>query len=70
MTDEQEANLAEIKADFNKEVSLKYAKGALEHGGNIWDLTQLQLINNAMDEAVDQYVYLHTERKKILDNMQ
>lgn len=67
MTDAQERHLARILKDFAARASGKYRKGAEEHGGNLFDLTPLQLIDNAVDEAVDQVVYLLTLRSKICD---
>lgn len=46
-------------------VRTKYTKGATEHSGHIWDLSEMQLIDNAIEEAVDQLVYLLTLKDKI-----
>jgi hypothetical protein len=42
----------------------KYRKGAEEHGGFLGDMTPEDLIANAIDEAIDQLVYLLTLRDK------
>lgn len=60
MTDDQESHLASIKDAFAKRVDDKYRAGQLEHGGNLYDLSALDLINMAIDEAVDQIAYLVT----------
>lgn len=67
MTPEQEAHLQHIKDEFSKAVDAKYRNGQREHGGNMWRMSTLSLIQNAMDEAVDQYVYLRTLKDKILE---
>lgn len=67
MTYEQEEHLDDIMDEFFELVEPKYRKGAAEHGGNIWELTELELIDNAIDEAIDQFVYLYTLKQRILD---
>ena len=64
MTEEQEQHLQSIKTYFEKQSDSKYRKGQVEHGGNLFDLTPLQLLDNAIDEAVDQFVYLTTLRQQ------
>ncbi|MGH9450213.1 MAG: hypothetical protein ACRD1C_12535 [Terriglobales bacterium] len=65
MTREQAKHIQQIQRDFNLEVSPKYARGADSHGGNLWSLTPLELVDEAMAEALDQYVYLHTLREAL-----
>src|SRR6267142_7052855 len=60
MNEQQEKHLADIKATFNQIVDSKYRKGQAEHGGDLWQLTGVQLIDCAIDEAVDQVTYLLT----------
>lgn len=69
MTREQEAHLKLIKTQFVMDVDTKYRKGAAEHGGNLFDISDIKLVNEAMQEAVDQYVYLYTLRDKIRDTI-
>ncbi len=66
MTTVQEGHLSEIKSHFLYHVDTKYRKGQREHGGNLFDLTPLQLVEAALDEAVDQFTYLVTLRDKLL----
>lgn len=66
MNEQQEKHLADIKATFNQIVDSKYRKGQAEHGGDLWQLTGVQLIDCAIDEAVDQVTYLLTLREKLL----
>lgn len=67
MTDEQEEHLEDIQDEFFDLVAAKYEKGAVEHGGNIWELSELELIDNAIEEVLDQFVYLYTLKQRILD---
>lgn len=56
---------AEIATYFTKREIPKYTAGVKEHGGNIWELTALELVDNALEEAVDQFVYLYTLKQKL-----
>lgn len=65
MTPEREDHIASILKRFHERADAKYRKGQAEHGGNLWDLTKEQLIDNAIEEAVDQVVYLFTLKDKL-----
>lgn len=65
MTKEQEQHLEDIKNEFLTAVDIKYRKGQEEHGGDLADHNELWLVNAAIDETIDQYVYLYTLREKI-----
>lgn len=65
MTPEQEAHLRTVKIDFYSIVDAKYRKGQEEHGGDLTDMPVLKLIDSAIEEAVDQFVYLTTLRHKL-----
>lgn len=69
MTSEQEHHLQQIKTAFKSAVDVKYRKGQKEHGGNLFDLTSLNLIDAALDECIDQYTYLFTLRDKIKEEL-
>lgn len=62
MTPEQELHLAEIKADFIKQVDAKYRKGQEEHGGNLWK--KPGVLEMLMDECVDFFVYAYVLRQQ------
>lgn len=66
MTPKQEAHILSILQQFERQADAKYRAGQAEHGGNLWDLPLLQIIDNAIDEAVDQFIYLSTIRGKIV----
>ncbi len=65
MTPEQEAHLGRIKADFARLVDSKYRRGAAEHGGQLLDLPAVRILEQALDEAVDQLVYLLSLKEKL-----
>ena len=65
MTKKQEKHLADIKYNFAKLVDAKYRKGQKEHGGTMTELSIEYLIDCAVDEAIDQVVYLLTLRDKL-----
>lgn len=64
MTPDQEAHLARVKKAFVELVDVKYRKGQAEHGGDLHRVETLRLIDFAIDEAIDQVVYLLTIREQ------
>lgn len=69
LTPEQRTHLQDVINTFNNRVTAKYKAGVEEHGGNLWDNDSLRLIEMAIDEAVDQVVYLTTLRQKLVDHI-
>lgn len=65
MTSKQERHLLLIQRDFSVEVDAKYRAGAKEHGGDLMSKTPSELIEMAMQECIDQYVYLWTLRDSL-----
>lgn len=65
LTNEQLEHIKEILEWFNTTMPPKYTKGAVEHGGDIRDLTPIVLVENALEEALDNIVYLLTLREKL-----
>ena len=63
MDKEQKRHLSRIKESFSEIVEAKYEKGAREHGGHLWD--NPCLLDEAIDEVIDLYVYLITLREKV-----
>lgn len=63
MTPEQEAHLQLIKDSFVSAVDKKYRHGQQEHGGDLW--LKKGLIDMAIEEALDQVVYLVSLKKQI-----
>lgn len=67
MTDEQKEHVGSIILDFSRKAQAKYEAGVKEHGGNLWEVPTLDLIEYAMEEAIDEYVYLYTLKQQILN---
>jgi len=65
MTEDQEAHLHSIKSEFCYLANKKYRKGQTEHGGDLFSKTARELCDMAIDEAIDQVVYLITLRDKL-----
>jgi len=65
LTHDQEVHLHGLIKQLTLQVSAKYIKGAEEHGGNIWDISPLTLLDHAIEEAIDQCVYLITLREQV-----
>jgi hypothetical protein len=65
MSGEQERHLNSLIESFETAARSKYRKGQQEHGGNLW--TKRGLIDMAIDEAIDQVIYLLTLKKQIED---
>lgn len=63
MTPAQEDHLRTIKEQFLSLADHKYRKGQAEHGGTLWD--KQGLIDMAIDEAIDQVVYLLTLKQQL-----
>jgi len=51
-------HLDDIISEFEELATEKYEKGQLEHGGQLWQ--KEGLIDMAIDEAIDQVIYLLT----------
>lgn len=66
MTIAREAHLDHILNEAHNRLDAKYRKGQAEHGGNLWDVPTLALVDNAIDEAIDQLTYLITIREKLV----
>lgn len=65
MNPEQEQHLLDLLGEFNFRLDKTFREGAVEHGGDLRDMTPLQLIDNAIEETIDNYVYLMTLREKL-----
>lgn len=63
MSPEQEAHLARVKEQFLTAADIKYRRGQKEHGGNLHHVGVTSLLNCAIEEAIDQVVYLITLRE-------
>jgi len=64
MTLDQENHAHQIADAFRSRMLSKYKRGVEEHGGNLWEYSPDDLLEEAIDEAVDQLVYLLTLKHK------
>ena len=65
MTPRAEKHLDRILRETSLDLQLKYTRGNWEHGDNLLDMTPLQLVDEAIAEAMDQVVYLRTLKQKL-----
>ena len=65
MTPNQELHKQSIIKRVGELIDAKYRKGVNEHGGNLWDLPIRELVDNAIDEAIDQLAYLLTVKDQL-----
>ncbi len=63
MEPDQESHLQRIMARFSVALSKKYRAGQKEHGGSLW--LKRGLLDRAIEEAIDQAIYLMTLREQI-----
>lgn len=68
MDQQAEFHLARLRRQLDTQVDAKYRKGNAEHGGSLDNWDELDLVNAAIDEAIDQFVYLSTLKDRILAN--
>jgi len=66
MTNDQWNHINQIVKYFHVNALTKYENGQKEHGGNLWEKSAIELVENALDEAIDQVIYLTTLRDKLL----
>lgn len=57
MSNEQHNHFHQLIFLLERFAEPKYEKGAIEHGGNIWDLTDEQLEAAEFEEMIDLMVY-------------
>lgn len=67
LSDEQNQHINRLTDEFVSRAFHKYSAGAEEHKGNLWEKDELWLIDQAIDEAIDQFVYLVTLKEKIAE---
>lgn len=65
MDQAQEQHLDSVVNELRELVTTKYRRGQAEHGGNLWDNPPTEILDCAIDEAIDQVVYLLTLRKQL-----
>lgn len=68
MNKQQTDHLKRIIDQFNEEITAKYQAGAREHASVLSeDYTALQVMDMAIEEAIDQVTYLYTLREMMRD---
>ena len=70
MTEAQEAHALSIGDRIHAKIIKKYALGAKEHGGNLWENHPLDMIDFAIDEVTDLGVYLLTLRDQLVESVE
>lgn len=66
MSPEKEKHLHELLIVSNALMSVKYRAGDKKHGGDLRDMTVLELNEQALQENTDQRFYLLEQRLKLL----
>lgn len=66
MTEAQKQHLVHLLNKFDEMATSKYEAGAAEHGGNLWEKGILFLLDQAIAENIDQFIYLMTMRDEIM----
>ena len=64
MKQEHYEHLDKLIAEFSILASTKYQQGVKEHGGHLRNMSVNDLLDNAVDEAIDQVGYLLTLKEK------
>jgi hypothetical protein len=57
MSEEQHQHFHQLIFLLERFAEPKYEQGAIEHGGNIWDLSDEQLEAEELNEMIDLIVY-------------
>lgn len=65
MTERSAKHLDRLLDEAATRIRIKYTQGNLEHGGDLLDKGLIGLVDEAVNEAVDQLVYLLTLREKL-----
>ncbi len=65
MTDQQKEHRAKIMQAASMRIHAKYEAGCKEHHSLLTDYDQWWLLEAAIDEAIDQVVYLLTLKDKL-----
>lgn len=64
LSKKQTDHMSSIAYEFSVLMANKYKEGVEEHGGNLWQMPFEDLLNNAIEEAIDQVVYLLTMKQQ------
>jgi len=64
MTQDQINHLEKLIVEFTEVFTPKYKQGVKKHGGNLWEKSEDELLDCALEEALDQIAYLLTLKQK------
>ena len=67
LTPDQANHVVRIAKLFCLTMAKKYTKGQREHGGDLFNMPVLDLVENALHEAIGQVVYLTTLRDSLVE---
>jgi hypothetical protein len=65
MTQEQELHLELVIKEATALIDAKYRAGQAAHGGDLFTKTTTELIDEAINECIDQIVYLLTAKHNL-----
>jgi len=65
MNQQQIDHETQILESFVRDHEAKYEKGAIEHGGGLWDVPADKLLDMGIEEVLDQASYLYTLKPKV-----
>lgn len=65
MNEQDENHLQHIKDYFEGLVDIKYRRGKEEHGGHLFEMDSIALLDEAINEAIDQVTYLVTLKQQL-----
>lgn len=65
MTDQQGEHITSLINQFGDLAFAKYEKGTIEHGTNLWENPSQNILDFAIEEAIDQVVYLLTLKEQL-----
>lgn len=66
LTVEQQEHIQSLAKAWIQCMKMKYKNGVREHGGNLWDRSDDYLLDQALMENIDQFVYLYTLKQNRL----
>lgn len=67
MTSKKEADLKWLIEEHAKRLDAKYRAGDKKHGNDLPDLSARQLLEEALEENLDQFVYIMKALEKVND---
>jgi hypothetical protein len=64
ITEAQAEHIIAITSELGTLMTRKYVQGVKKYGGNLWERSEEYLLQEAINEAIDQVVYLLTLKQK------